>query len=951
MAPFKLMPSPYGCCAAILSLSLLTACGGGGGGGGSTTPAPANMAPSATFTVAVDQPTAPATVTTDASASSDSDGNIVSYDWDFAGTTASGETATTTFTTPGSYTITLTVTDDDGASATATRTVQVDAAPVTFTLQGTVRILNSTAVDSDVHDRLTTPVPNNSFDAAQPLLNPVVLGGWANVPNSGVSTGNFFNTGDPGDFYQVSLTGGEAVTLYIAENDVDLDLRLYDAGRTLIDASLDPNFTNNVESLDVAAPGTYFVEVLPFSGGSNYVLLIGQDVVSSGVSRAPTRLSDPFVGGELLVKAKPSRTTKNPRLALPGMQRTGTANAATQDDATLPQRFVMADAGDKAALPASARLSAAAQQRLATLMALKAVARRDDVAWAEPNLLAQPHLTPDDSLFQSQWHYNNINLPLAWDTSTGSTDVIAAVIDTGVLLNHPDLQNQLVPGYDFISDADRALDGDGIDANPDDPGDRELGGSSSFHGTHVAGTVAAQTDNGTGVAGASWQTRIMPLRVLGRDGGTTFDITQAIRFAAGLSNNSGTVPAQPADVLNLSLGTPFRSQSMQDAVTAARQAGLIVVASAGNDNTSALSYPAALDGVVSVAATTISNQRAGYSNFGSTVDVAAPGGSNITDLNGDGIGDGVISTIGDDEGASIRFGYGVLAGTSMAAPHVAGVIALMKAVHPALTPAELDLALTNGDLTDDLGAAGRDDQFGHGLLNAQKAVLTAELLASGTGSDPGPVLTASTTTLNFGAFVDELTLTIRNIGTGTPTIDQVTASEPWVSAVAPGSADGLGDYTVRIDRTGLPDGAYQANLTFTSAANDVTVSLIMQVSSVSFEADAGLFYVILVDENGNSVLPAVLVNASGGAYAYEITDVPAGTYRLFAGTDTDDDELLCDSGEACGAYPTLDSPQFVTIEANATTLDFESVYRLSLSQSAAAAEAPEEDRSVPLRKP
>ena len=326
--------------------------------------------------------------------------------------------------------------------------------------------------------------------------------------------------------------------------------------------------------------------------------------------------------------------------------------------------------------------------------------------------------------------------------------MIVAVIDTGVLLAHPDLDNQLTTGYDFISNVQQANDGDGPDPDPNDPGDLAFGGSSSFHGTHVAGPIAAESDNAQGVAGVAWQSRIMPLRVLGIDGGTPFDVIQAVLYAAGMTNQSGTLPLQPADIINMSLGSNFSSQSEQAIVDQVRAAGVIVVASAGNDASDIPSYPAAYNGVVSVAATTILNSAAPYSNFGATIDVAAPGGYNATDLNGDGIGDGVISAMGDDGSVGpVQFGYAALSGTSMAAPHVAGVAALMKAVHPNLTPDEFDNALAAGDLTDDLGTPGRDNIYGFGLINAQMAVLAALALATGQGSNPGPILTASASNL------------------------------------------------------------------------------------------------------------------------------------------------------------------------------------------------------------
>jgi len=918
----------------VLYLALLAACGGGGGGSTAPPPTPApaaNTPPIAAFTLDVSSGEAPLKVTVDAANSSDSDGNIVSYGWDFAADTAIGELAQYTFEEAGTHTITLTVTDDDNSTDATSRTVTVNAGGITATVSGTVRILSSTAVDADVNDRLTLAGANNSFDDAQGITAPVTVGGFANEPQAGESTGNLFDSGDPGDFYYVSLNGGEVIGLAIAEPSADLDLRLWDEQRNLVVASLG---TGPTESLEVVSKGNYFIEVMPYieqgnpnpDNASNYVLYVGQDASSTSMPRTPSRTSDPFIAGQLIVKhlgrsISPAHGL-DPLIEQRSLGRPG---------ANSPGLYELLSAGARSIdLPAGARLSIAQRLRMHTLTALKALHRDPDVVYAELNMLAQAHAVPDDTFYGSQWHYPAINLPFAWDTTTGSNDVIVAVVDTGVLLAHPDLNDNLVPGYDFISSTERSLDGDGRDANPDDPGDLEFGGSSSFHGTHVAGTVAAESNNANGVAGVAWQARIMPLRALGKGGGSTFDIAQAVLYAAGLPNASGEVPAQPADIINLSLGTSFSSQSEQDAYTDAAQAGAIIIASAGNESGSAPSYPAAYSNVIAVSATTITNDLASYSNFGNFVDVAAPGGSNITDLNGDGIGDGVISTSGDDSGPGISFGYSALAGTSMAAPHVAGVAALMKAVHPGLTPAQFSAALSAGDLTDDLGAPGRDDSYGHGLINAQKSVFAAQQMAMGTGTDPGPLLSASASTLNFGSFRTTLNLSLQNVGTGDIAVATPTSTDPWVGFTVPTSADGLGEYVISVDRTGLADGAYQATLTFPSDANDIAVNIIMQVSQINMSADAGLMYIILVDDNGETVDQAI-VSASQGEYDYVLTNVPAGQYRLFAGTDADDDAILCDAGEACGAYPTLDSPDFVAVNGDLDGLDFESGFRATLT--------------------
>ncbi|MEJ2426892.1 MAG: S8 family serine peptidase, partial [Candidatus Thiodiazotropha sp.] len=235
------------------------------------------------------------------------------------------------------------------------------------------------------------------------------------------------------------------------------------------------------------------------------------------------------------------------------------------------------------------------------------------------------------------------------DITTGSSDVIVSVIDTGILFGHPDAPARLVDGYDFISDPAASGDGDGIDNNPEDNGDKtDAKANSSFHGPHVAGTVAANTNNSIGVAGVAWGVKVMPIRALGKGGGTAYDIAQSILYSAGLANDSGTTPSQRADIINMSLGGGSPNSTSQNAISAARNAGVIIFAASGNENTSVLSYPASYPGVVSVAAVDTNRERAPYSNYGSAVDIAAPGGNTLVDLNGDGYKDGVLSTLADD---------------------------------------------------------------------------------------------------------------------------------------------------------------------------------------------------------------------------------------------------------------------------------------------------------------
>ena len=308
-----------------------------------------------------------------------------------------------------------------------------------------------------------------------------------------------------------------------------------------------------------------------------------------------------------------------------------------------------------------------------------------DVVYAEPDRKLFPMLVPNDSLYPQQWNYfealGGINLPAAWDITTGSASIVVAVIDTGIR-PHVDLAGRTVPGYDFIGDTTVSNDGDGRDADPSDPGDYGCGRGSSWHGTHVAGTVGAASNNGSGVAGVNWVSKILPARVLGVCGGYISDIADAVRWSSGIAVPGVPANANPARVENLSLGgTEPCSNTMQGAITDAVARGTVVVVAAGNENSDvATSEPANCSGVIAVGATGRNGARANFSNYGSGVTISAPGGSILSTLNAGSTVPGADS-------------YAFYSGTSMSTPHVAGVVSLMLSQNPSMTPAQVKTKL------------------------------------------------------------------------------------------------------------------------------------------------------------------------------------------------------------------------------------------------------------------
>lgn len=330
------------------------------------------------------------------------------------------------------------------------------------------------------------------------------------------------------------------------------------------------------------------------------------------------------------------------------------------------------------------------------------------VEFAELDRRVYPLLTPNDPFYSVyQWNFFNpaggVRAPAAWDINRGA-GVVVAVIDTGILPDHPDMVGNTLEGYDFISDAETSR----RPTSERVPGAFDYGdwnddaalcrvSNSSWHGTHVAGTVAQVTNNALGAAGLAYESKVLPIRALGRCGGFTSDVADAIVWASG-----GSVPGvpnndTPAEVINLSLGSGQACPSItQQAVNAATANGSVVVAAAGNSNANVASFsPASCTNVVAVGATRITGGRASYSNFGPRIDLSAPGGGGNEDTGNDGWDGFILQAVSASTTAHAgTYSYGGKAGTSMASPHVAAVAAmvqsaLVEADRDTLTPTEM----------------------------------------------------------------------------------------------------------------------------------------------------------------------------------------------------------------------------------------------------------------------
>lgn len=409
---------------------------------------------------------------------------------------------------------------------------------------------------------------------------------------------------------------------------------------------------------------------------------------------------------------------------------------------------------------------------------------KSNVVYAEPNYIASAYNYPvNDSYYSYQWNFRGrdeggVNAQLAWDISNGSGTIVA-VLDTGIAYTDfrnydiaPDLAGTLfVKGYDFING----------DSKPNDD---------NGHGTHVAGTIAQTTNNNLGVAGIAYGAELMPVKVLNSQGSGSYStIAEGIYFAA----NNG------ADVINMSLGGPVPSQTLENALAYAYGMGVTIVAATGNDNGD-VGYPAAYDDyVIAVGATDYEMNRSYYSNFGSQVDLVAPGGDVTVDLNYDGYGDGILqNTFGNSVS---DFGYYFYQGTSMATPHVAAAAAILKSNDDTLTAASIRMALEGS--AHDLGDPGWDQYYGYGIIDIYAALSWT----------PGPVIENDPPTADPKSVTTDEEVLVNIVLSGSdPDDDEITFS--IVREPSNGTLTGSGvnySYTGNVDFNGSDSFEYVAN--------------------------------------------------------------------------------------------------------------------------------------------
>lgn len=771
-------------------------------------------------------------------------------------------------------------------------------------LSGAISIEANSRIDQDTMDQLRREGASPAA-AEQKLPASFVLAGYVS-PNAGTypaparaCQAQDYEL-DPSDTFSVPLAVGETVVLKsFGTCGLDVALELQVEGYPPIRTSGRDETAQF--RLNAGQAGDYQVVVRSVGDmPARYVLL-----KTAGTAQQNAAYEWPdhgFVEGEAIVTLNESAAASE-QVSVMGAQRGAPARK-------LGKRTWLR------AMPTNARAMAGGQKSPDTLAWIRALREQPNVESVVPNYQMRSQSPVGEPLYSKQWHYEIINGPVAWQIEPGGgAGVNVAVLDTGLFRKqgssnwHPDLDRNVVAGRDFVEN----------DSDPRDPGS-SIGGN-VYHGTHVAGTIASVIDN-KGSGGVAFGANLLPVRVLGEGGtGSSADLIDAI---AWLVNGSSGQPPR-AQIVNMSLGGLPEIPQLESVIAAGVDKGMLFVAAAGNGAGSEKSYPAASRNVLAVSAVDSARNLASYSNYGSWIDLAAPGGDAGRDANTDGEADLIWSTSAVLKSGQYEPDFRGLQGTSMAAPHVSGVLAMMKAQKSGLNYGDVRALLERGELTEYSGR--RSDQLGYGVLDAAKAVSAASQ------GFTGPVLSASPAVVSLSNEGIEAQRVELNVYGSAPVTDASVDSYPaWLQVNGDFSQEPLIlDVVLLRDRL-TPDVAARGDIVVSyNVTEQLRIPVIGQLITDEKARNAGKHFVLLVgtepNEQGVYLAEAqVTATVEDGQYSFQfeaddgeeprmLSEATPGDYYLVAGTDIDGDGFICQSGEACAEYPVSGLREVVTIQA------------------------------------
>ncbi len=704
--------------------------------------------------------------------------------------------------------------------------------------------------------------------------------------------------GDPAaSTFEVSIEASRGLTLELAEGDLldpaasALDLRGGDACLVAFKPGAEVVF-----SLKSPSPVRYRLRVRPYRPGSGAPLAAARRPSARGLSAARAERA------EWLGTAAPERFEGRFLLGLP--ERVSPQERRRIEDlvTSLGLRKLRGESTQLWTDPILESLSDPLRRRALMAARLREIRRKvPGLRYASPEFRSPlsslaggvlpstflPFLqgggSPNDQLYTSlQWNMRLAAFPAAWSRTVGKSSQVLAFLDTGFQIGHPDLAPRfLKSSYDFISDPLNSGDGDGVDPDPSEP--TPFGKATLFHGTYVSGIAGAVTNNKIGVAGATWNPKLLGLRVFGVRGSTSYDRIQALRYLQGLPNDSKRILplSERPRLLNMSYLLYSPTKAEYEEIQGLARRNVLMVAAMGNEakNLTTPVYPAAWPEVIAVGAVGPDGRKTAYSNTGPFIEIAAPGGTTIA---GPG---GVVSTwaYSDPRNGKLVYGYNSFLGTSVATPHVLSTLALMDAVYPDITMAEARSVLRA--TVHDSGPSGWDSSYGYGLLDAGRAVAEAARRWR------SPSAAVSPLTIDFGTDKSRGTVRIRNSGGGAlARFRLLPVGKPsgrlsfdFDRFFAPAVL------TVALDRKGLLPGLFKDRYELRTNAGSVFLDYVFESP---IPTPKGPLVVRLLD--GTRVLAETKADGAGN---FRFSGVPLGLHRLVAGVDQNGNGKLGDPQE------------------------------------------------------